>query len=71
MENFTKNKNKVLNLELERIKEKYSTIKDNLKNQVENSELLAQKLLMSQRGHKDFDAVELIVYKMGDSLLLK
>lgn len=65
------NKTKALELELQRMKEKYYNVKNNLMNQVENSEALAKKIIMSQRGNEDYKEIEKITNKLGDSLLFQ
>lgn len=65
------NKTKALELELQRMKEKYYNVKNNLMNQVESSEALAKQIIMSQRGNEDYKDMEKIVQKLGDSLLFQ
>lgn len=65
------NKSKALQIELERMKEKYFNVKKNLMNQVESSEALAKQIIMSQRDNEDYRDVEKLLQKLGDSLLFQ
>ena len=64
-------KSKLVALELERMKEKYYMVKENLKTQVESSEFLAKQIILSQRGNKEFYALEKLIISMGEALMKK